>query len=264
MRVRVQHFQELKERGSKFACLTSYDMLTAAIFDEVGIPLILVGDSAADNMLGYETTSPITLEEMIPFARAVRKGARQAFVVADLPFGSYEISADQAVASAIRLVKESGVDAVKLEGGASRVSQIEAIVTAGIPVMAHIGFTPQTVSQLGGYKVQGRDAAGELKLFEDARAVASAGAFAVVLELVPAELAARLTQELTIATVGIGAGSDTDGQILVWSDMAGFREKVPRFVRKYASLRETILDAATRYRQDVESGSFPNHSESFD
>lgn len=264
MKIRVHHFQELKEQGHKFACLTSYDMLTAALFDEAGIPLILVGDSAADNVLGYDSTAPITLDEMIPFARAVRKGARNAFVVADLPFGSYEISPEQAVSSAIRLVKTSGVDAVKLEGGVSRREQISAIVAAGIPVMGHIGFTPQTVSQLGGFKVQGRDQSGEQRLMEDAEQVVKAGAFSVVLELVPAQLAAKITQAISIPTVGIGAGSETDGQILVWSDMAGLRTKVPKFVRKYASIADTIKQAATRYREDVACGEFPRPNESFD
>lgn len=264
MKIRVQHFQEFKVRKQKFACLTSYDMLTAAIFDEAGIPLILVGDSAADNVLGYDSTAPITVDELIPFARAVRKGAKSSFVVADLPFGSYEISAEQAVESAIRIVKSSGVDAVKLEGGASRRSQIEAIVAAGIPVMGHIGLTPQTASQLGGYRVQGRDEAGEEKLMNDAQQVSIAGAFALVLELVPTQLASRISETISIPTVGIGAGSGTDGQILVWSDMTGFRTKVPKFVRKYASLDSTIKEAATRFRDDVESGSFPSKDESYD
>lgn len=264
MKIRVHYFQERKQRGEKFACLTSYDMLTAGIFDRAGVPLILVGDSAADNVLGYETTAPITLEEMIPFARAVRKGAEQAFVVADLPFGSYEVSSTQAVETAIRLVKESGVDAVKLEGGSSRSEQISAIVAAGIPVMGHIGFTPQTVNQLGGYKVQGRDIAGEQRLLNDAVAVADAGAFAVVLELMPSDLAARVTQEIPIPTVGIGAGSGTDGQILVWSDMAGLRTKVPRFVRQYAEIDAILHEAVSRYVNDVASGDFPSKAESYD
>lgn len=264
MRYRIHHFREFKQAGQKFACLTSYDMLTAGIFDSAEIPLLLVGDSAADNVLGYEGTAPITLDELIPFARAVRKGAKNAFVVADLPFGSYEVSDKQAVENAIRLVKASGVDAVKLEGGASRSSRIRAIVDAGIPVMAHIGFTPQTTSQMGGYKVQGRTSDAADLLLSDASAVQAAGAFAVVLELMPAALAAEVTGKLDIPTIGIGAGSDTDGQILVWSDMTGLRTKVPKFVRKYAQLAETIKEAAESYRTDVANSNFPSESESFD
>lgn len=264
MRHRIQHFKDLKNRSEKFACLTSYDMLTASIFDEAGIPLLLVGDSAADNVLGYESTAPITLDELVPFARAVRKGAKDALVVADLPFGSYEISAQQAVDSSIRLVKESGVDAVKLEGGVTRVEQIRAITNAGIPVMGHIGFTPQTVSAMGGYRVQGRSADGAARLMEDAIAVEGAGAFAVVLELVPTQIATEVSRTLAIPTIGIGAGSGTDGQILVWSDMAGLRAKVPKFVRQYASLAADLKRAATSFKTDVLNGEYPSAAESYE
>lgn len=264
MKIRINHFKQFKDQHQKFACLTSYDMLTAGIFDAAEIPLILVGDSAADNVLGYDSTAPITLEELVPFARAVRKGAKNAFVVADLPFGSYEVSPAQAIESAIKLVKLSGVDAVKLEGGATRTPQIQAITGAGIPVMAHIGFTPQTIAQMGGYKVQGRNPEAAASLIEDARAVQDAGAFAVVLELVPAALATEVTEKLSIPTVGIGAGSGTDGQILVWSDMAGLRQKVPKFVRQYLALSDQLTDAVRIYKDDVASGDFPNQSESYE
>jgi 3-methyl-2-oxobutanoate hydroxymethyltransferase len=260
---RIGQLQEFKQQGRKFSCLTSYDQQTAAIFDEAGVNVLLVGDSAADNALGYATTLPITVDEIIPFGRAVAGAANSALVVVDMPFGSYEASTEDAVRNAVKIMKQTGAAAVKLEGGRRSAEQISAIVEAGIPVMGHIGFTPQSVHALGGFKVQGRgDAADDV--MAEALAVQAAGAFAVVLELVPADLAAKITAELSIATIGIGAGAHTDGQILVWTDFAGLAPGKPRkFVRQYMNLREQLLEAAKSYVSDVESKSFPNESESF-
>jgi 3-methyl-2-oxobutanoate hydroxymethyltransferase len=261
--LRTSHLQDFKASGHKFACLTSYDSITASIFDEAGIEVILVGDSAADNSLGYKTTLPITLDEMISFGRAVAGACKRSLVVVDLPFGSYETGAADALASAIRVMKETGATAVKLEGGERSAAAIRAITEAGIPVMAHIGFTPQSVHNLGGFKVQGRGDAAE-QVMADAQAVQDAGAFSVVLELVPAEVASEVTQALSIPTIGIGGGSGTDGQILVWTDFAGLSGHKPRkFVRQYADMRNTLLNAAKAYREDVATGSFPNEEERF-
>ena len=263
-KVRTSHLSEFKQAGHKFSCLTSYDQLTAAIFDEAGIEVLLVGDSAADNALGYESTLPISVDEIIPFGRAVAGAASRALVVVDMPFGSYELSPAQALENAIRIMKSTGADAVKLEGGTRSAAQIRAITTAGIPVMAHIGFTPQSVNNLGGFKVQGRGE-GAATLIEDAMAVAEAGACSVVLELVPAELAKQVTETCGIATIGIGAGPDTDGQILVWTDFAGLSGHKPKkFVKQYAQVRETLLTAAQSYRGEVASGVFPEQSRSFE
>lgn len=260
--VRTGTLLEFKQANRKFSCLTSYDSLTSGIFDEAGIDVLLVGDSAADNVLGYETTLPITVDEMIPFGRAVSRAAKRALVVVDMPFGSYESGPEEALANATRIMKLSGASAVKLEGGLRSAKQITALVTAGIPVMAHVGFTPQSVHSLSGAKVQGRgDSAQEL--MEDALAVEAAGAFAVVLELVPASLASQVTKQLSIPTIGIGAGAETDGQILVWTDFAGLYPGKPRkFVKQYAELRSTLLKAATNYREDVAGGVFPSEANS--
>jgi 3-methyl-2-oxobutanoate hydroxymethyltransferase len=260
---RVSHLQEFKDSGRKFSCLTSYDQQTAGIFDEAGINVLLVGDSAAENALGHESVLAITVDEIIPLARAVAGAAKSALVVVDMPFGSYETSADDALANALKIMKQTGAAAVKLEGGQRSFKQIAKLVESGIPVMGHIGFTPQSVHALGGFKIQGRgDAADEV--LAEALAVQEAGAFAVVLEMVPAELAARITKQLQIPTIGIGAGNETDGQILVWTDFAGLSGGKPRrFVREYMSLREDLLRAARNYAADVESGSFPNADESF-
>lgn len=263
-KVRTSHLADFKHSELKFSCLTSYDQLTASIFDDAGIEVILVGDSAADNALGYSTTLPITVDEIIPFGRAVAGAVQRALVVVDMPFGSYEVSADQALESAIRIMKSTGADAVKLEGGVRSSAQIKAITTAGIPVMGHIGFTPQSVNNLGGFKVQGRGEGADA-LMADALAVAEAGAFAVVLELVPADLAKRVTDSCGIATIGIGAGPDTDGQILVWTDFAGLSAHKPKkFVKQYAQLRNTLVNAAKQYRSEVISGEFPEPERSFD
>jgi 3-methyl-2-oxobutanoate hydroxymethyltransferase len=262
--VRTAHLKEFKQAGRKFSCLTSYDHLTAGIFDEAGIDVLLVGDSAADNSLGYNSTLPVTVDEMISFGRAVASAAKRALVVIDMPFGSYETGAADALANAIKLMKTSGAAAVKLEGGERSADQIRAIVEAGIPVMGHIGFTPQSVNALGGFRVQGRGEGSE-QLITDAKAVQEAGAFAVVLEMVPAEIAAKVTANLNIPTIGIGAGPGTDGQILVWTDFAGLTSQKPRkFVKRYANIRETLLESAKQYASEVQEGNFPTHEHSFD
>ncbi|WP_406062313.1 3-methyl-2-oxobutanoate hydroxymethyltransferase [Micromonospora sp. NBC_00860] len=262
-RVRTRDLMAAKERGERWPMLTSYDQYTASIFDQAGVPVLLVGDSAANNVFGYETTLPITADELLPLVRAVVRATRQALVVGDLPFGSYEEGPAQALRTAVRFMKEGGCHAVKLEGGRRNAAQIAAIVGAGIPVMAHIGFTPQSEHTLGGYRVQGRgDAADEV--LADARAVAEAGAFAVVLEMVPGEVAKRITHELTIPTVGIGAGPDTDAQVLVWQDMAGLRTgKAPRFVKRYADLAGALTDATRRFADEVRGGEFPAAEHTF-
>ncbi|WP_446210780.1 3-methyl-2-oxobutanoate hydroxymethyltransferase [Micromonospora sp. IBSANI012] len=262
-RVRTRDLIAAKERGDRWAMLTSYDQYTASIFDTAGIPVLLVGDSAANNVFGYETTLPVTAEELLPLVRAVVRATKHSLIVGDLPFGSYEEGPTQALRTAVRFMKEGGCHAVKLEGGRRCADQIAAIVGAGIPVMAHIGFTPQSEHTLGGYRVQGRgDAADEV--IADARAVAEAGAFAVVLEMVPGEVAKRITAELPIPTVGIGAGPDTDAQVLVWQDMAGLRTgKAPRFVKRYADLAGTLSEATRRFADEVRGGEFPAAEHTF-
>lgn len=262
-KVRTSTLGELKASGIKFACLTSYDATTAEIFDESGIEVILVGDSAGNTVLGHDSTLEVTVEEMISFAKGVSSSVKRALVVVDMPFGSYEVGAQQALESAIKLMKRSGAEAVKLEGGIERVEQVKAIVAAGIPVMGHLGFTPQSVHALGGFKVQGR---GEnaAKLETDAKALEEAGVFAIVLEMVPADLAMSLSQTLRVPTIGIGAGNSTDGQILVWQDFAGLSSGTKKFVKQYASLRDDLLTAAKAYRSEVLSGEFPSKDYSFE
>jgi 3-methyl-2-oxobutanoate hydroxymethyltransferase len=243
--------------------LTSYDQYTAELFDEAGVWALLVGDSAANNVYAYETTLPITVAELLPLVRAVVKSTKRAFVIADLPFGSYEDGPSQALETAIRFMKEGGCHAVKFEGGVRVADQIRKVVDAGIPVMGHIGFTPQSEHRLGGYRVQGRGD-DSLRLLADAHAVAEAGAFAVVLEMVPGDLAAQVTADLDIPTVGIGAGADCDAQVLVWQDMAGLRRgRLQRFVKQYANLAKIIGDAAAAYVEDVRSGTFPSEQHTF-
>ena len=256
-RVRTRHFLQAKEQGIKISALTSYDVQTAQIFDEAGIDFLLVGDSAGNTVLGYDTTLPVTVDELIPLTRAVASATKRALVVADLPFGSYESGPDQALATAVRFMKETGAHAVKLEGGIRSVEQIRRIVSAGIPVMGHIGFTPQSEHGLGGHVVQGRGEAAE-RLLAEAHAVEQAGAFAVVVEMTPSAVAKRVTEELRIPTIGIGAGPHCDGQILVWTDWAGLGAgRIPKFVKQYADLRGTLLGAAKAYRDDVAAGSYP-------
>jgi 3-methyl-2-oxobutanoate hydroxymethyltransferase len=262
-RVRTRDLIAAKERGDRWPMLTSYDQYTAGIFDQAGVPVLLIGDSAANNVFGYETTIPVTTEELLPLVRAVVRATKSALIIGDLPFGSYEEGPTQALRTAVRFMKEGGCHAVKLEGGRRVAEQIKAITGAGVPVMAHIGFTPQSEHMIGGYRVQGRGSAAE-EVIADARAVAAAGAFAVVLEMVPGEVAKQITKELSIPTVGIGAGPDTDAQVLVWQDMAGLRSgKAPRFVKRYADLSGILAEATRRYADDVRSGDFPTAEHTF-
>ncbi|MEU3895607.1 MULTISPECIES: 3-methyl-2-oxobutanoate hydroxymethyltransferase [unclassified Streptomyces] len=261
-RITVRDIAAAKERGEKWPMLTAYDAMTASVFDEAGIPVMLVGDSAGNCHLGYDTTVPVTLDEMTMLSAAVVRGTSRALIVGDLPFGSYQEGPVQALRSATRLVKEAGVGAVKLEGGERSHEQIRLLVESGIPVMAHIGLTPQSVNAMG-YRVQGRGEEAAQQLLRDAKAVQDAGAFAVVLELVPAELAAEVTRSLHIPTVGIGAGPGTDAQVLVWTDMLGLTGgRVPKFVKKYADLRQVIGDAAKSFAEDVVGGTFPQEEHS--
>jgi 3-methyl-2-oxobutanoate hydroxymethyltransferase len=263
-RVRVHHLQQAKERGEKWAMLTAYDTASAAVFEEAGIPVLLVGDSAGNVVLGHSSTVPVTVEDLLVMTRAVTRSTKRSLIVADLPFGSYEASPRQAFDTAVRMMKEGGAQAVKLEGGERVAPQIRLLHESGIPVMAHIGFTPQSEHALGGFRVQGRGAGAE-RLLTDAQAVQEAGAFAVVLEMVPAPLAAKVTRELTIPTIGIGAGADCDAQVLVWPDMAGLTSgRVPRFVKKYADLRGELLRAAREYADEVRGGVFPGPEHSFE
>ena len=263
-RIRIPHLQKMKADGEKWAMLTAYDMYTAEIFDEAGIPVLLVGDSAGNNVYGFETTVPVTVDHLVPLCRAVTSAAKHAMVVADLPFGSYQASPQQALATATRFMKEGLAHAVKLEGGKAMVPEVELLVRAGIPVMGHIGFTPQSEHVLGGYRVQGRGDSAQ-RTIDDAVALQEAGCFAIVMEMVPAPLAKAVTERLDIPTIGIGAGPDCDAQVLVWQDMAGLRGgRAPRFVKKYANLREDLADAAKAYAAEVASGAFPAAEHSFE
>lgn len=262
-KIRIPHLHSMKVRGERWPMLTAYDQYAAGIFDAAGIPVLLVGDSAANNVLGYSTTLSVTVEELLPLVRAVVSAAHRALVVADLPFGSYQESPAQALHTAVRFLKEGGAAAVKIEGGTAVAPQVETLVRAGVPVMGHLGFTPQSEHALGGYRVQGRGEAGDL-LVDDARELERAGAFAVVLEMVPAEVAKRVTAELSIPTVGIGAGPDCDAQVLVWQDMAGLREEpLPRFVKRYADLRGVLRGAAESFAAEVADGTYPGPEHSF-
>ena len=263
-RVRIHHLQQAKERGEKWAMLTAYDTVSASVFEEAGIPVLLVGDSAGNVVLGHSSTVPVTVEDILLMTKAVTRSTKRTLIVADLPFGSYEASPQQALETAVRMMKDGGAQAVKLEGGVRVAPQIRLLTENGIPVMAHIGFTPQSEHALGGFRVQGRGLGAE-RLRADAHAVQEAGAFAVVLEMVPAEIAGQVTKELSIPTIGIGAGVDCDAQVLVWPDMAGFTGgRVPRFVKKYADLRAELLRAAQEYADDVRSGTFPGPEHSFE
>ncbi|WP_301539724.1 3-methyl-2-oxobutanoate hydroxymethyltransferase [Nocardioides sp. zg-DK7169] len=262
-RIRTHHLRELKERGERFAMLTAYDQYTAQVFDEAGIEVLLVGDSASNNVFGNETSLPVTVDELIPLTRAVSRSARRALVVGDLPFGSYQASPEQGYLTAVRFMKEGGAHCVKLEGGEEMAPVITRMTQGGIPVMAHIGFTPQSEHTLGGYRVQGRGETAR-RILADARAVEAAGAFAVVMEMVPGDVAAEVTRELSIPTIGIGAGNQCDGQVLVWQDAFGLRTgKMPRFVKQYADLRTTLLDGARAYADDVRAGTFPGPEHTF-
>lgn len=263
-RVRIRHFARAKEEGVKIVGLTSYDMLTAKIFDESGIDFLLVGDSAANNVLGYDSTLPVSVDELIPLTRGVATAVTRALVVADMPFGSYEEGPEQALRTAMRFMKETHAHAVKLEGGVRSADQIRRIVESGIPVMGHVGFTPQSEHGLGGHLVQGRGDEAK-RVLADAKAVEAAGAFAIVLELVPAQLAKKITAELTIPTISVGAGPHTDGQLMVWTDFAGLTTgRIPAFVKQYAQLADTLSAAAEAFKADVESGAYPGPEHSYD
>jgi 3-methyl-2-oxobutanoate hydroxymethyltransferase len=261
-RVTVRDIAAAKARGEKWPMLTAYDALTAGIFDEAGIPVLLVGDSAGNVVFGYETTIPVTVDDLMPLTAAVVRGTRRAMVVADLPFGSYQASPAEALHVAARFMKEAGAHAIKLEGGLRVAHHVEELVAAGVPVMGHLGLTPQSVHAFGGFRVQGRGEAGD-RLLHDAKALEAAGAFAVVLEGIPTALGARITQTLHIPTIGIGAGPDCDAQVLVWQDMAGLSARSPKFAKRYADVAATLRDAATEFAADVASGSFPTEQYSY-
>jgi len=263
-RITVRDLQAATDRGERWSMLTSYDALTAGVFEQAGVRALLVGDTSAQVVLGYPDTLPVTMDQMVSMVAAVVRGTRTALVVADLPFGSYQAGPAAALANAVRHLKEGGAQAVKLEGGRRVLPQVAALVGAGIPVMGHLGLTPQSVNVLGGMRrVQGRGDAGD-ELLADALALESAGAFAVVLESVPAGLGGRVSEALRIPTVGIGAGPDCDAQIMVWPDMAGLTTgRLPRFVKRYADMHDGLLDAARRYAADVAAGRYPDQAHSY-
>ena len=261
-RISIADLAAKKKAGQKWAMLTCYEQITAEIFDQAQIPVLLVGDSAGNNFLGFENTIPVTVDELIPMARAVVGASKKAMVVADFPFGSYETSAEQALETGVRFFKEAKVGAVKLEGGVKVVPQIEKLIAAGIPVMGHLGLTPQSVHALGGFKVQGRGDDGD-RILKDAKALEAAGVFAIVLEAVPAQLAEKITAALSIPTIGIGAGNSCDGQVLVWTDLMGLTAKMPKLAKAYRNLRKEMSDAATEFAQDVAAGRFPTAEQSF-
>lgn len=264
-KVTIPSLQAAKEHGRKLVMVTAYDYPTARLADEAGVDLILVGDSLANTALGYDNTLPVTLDEMLVAARAVRRGVRRALVVADLPFGTFQASQEEAVRAALRFVKEGGAEAVKIEGGRQRLALVRQLVDNGIPVMGHIGLTPQSYLQMGGYKLQGKTLAAARQLVDDALVLEAAGAFALVLEVIPGSLARLVTRRLRIPTIGIGAGSETDAQVLVISDLLGLGFGRPaKFVRKYADLRTTISEAIKHFAEDVRSGEYPAAAESYD
>lgn len=262
-RVTVRDLTQAKLAGERWPMITAYDAISASIFDEAGIPVLLVGDSAAMVVYGYDSTVPITVDDLIPLTRAVVRGSHRAMVVADLPFGSYQASVEQALETATRFMKETGAHAVKLEGGKQVLPQVEALVAAGIPVIGHLGLTPQSVNVLGGYRVQGRGEAGEI-LMQDAKALEAVGASGVVLECVPSELASRVTEILAIPTIGIGAGSATDAQVLVWQDLLGLTAgPTPKFVARYADMRSIMANAVSEWAADVRTGAYPGPEHSY-
>jgi 3-methyl-2-oxobutanoate hydroxymethyltransferase len=263
-KVTTHRFIEMKQKGEKISILTSYDYTMAGLVDRAGIDAILVGDSASNVMAGHQTTLPMTVDQMIYHASAVVRAVKRALVVCDMPFGSYQVSASEGVTNAIRIMKESGCDALKMEGGAEILDTVKRILDAGIPVMGHLGLTPQSINKFGTYAVRAKEQAEADKLMEDARLLAEAGCFGITLEKVPAELAAQVTREVTCPTIGIGAGNGCDGQVLVIADMLGMTQGFsPRFLRRYADLGTVITDAVGRYVGDVKSGDFPNESESY-
>ena len=262
-KVRVQHLAQMRERGEKIVMLTAYDAVTARLLDAAGTDVLLVGDSIGNVSLGYDSTLPVTLEEMVVATRSVARATSRAMVVADLPFGTYEAGPEQALASAVRLVKV-GANAVKLEGGRARAQTVRALTEAGIPVMAHVGFTPQSVNALGGFRVQGRGEEAADRMVTDVQALAEAGAFSVVLEMVPEPVAARVTQNSPVPTIGIGAGGRCDGQVLVWSDMAGMTDWTPRFAAQFGQIGVALRQAAEDFGQAVRGGTFPASEHWFD
>ncbi len=263
-RITIHDLARMRSDGEPIVMVTAYDHSAASILDAAGVPVLLVGDSLGMVVLGHPTTLPVTLEDMVHHAGAVMRARPRGLVVVDLPFGTYQEGPAQALASAVRIVKESGADAVKLEGGARVLPAVRALVEAGIPVMGHLGLTPQSVAQMGGFRVQGRDATAAATILEDAVALAEAGVFATVLECIPAGLAARVTAASPVPTIGIGAGPEVDGQVLVWHDLLGLGDgRSPRFVRAYADLRSTIVGALEAFRDDVRTGAFPSEAESY-
>jgi 3-methyl-2-oxobutanoate hydroxymethyltransferase len=263
-KVSLTDVQERKSRGEKLVMVTAYDYPGARLADAAGVDIILVGDSAADNVLGYDTTVPVTVDELLVLVRAVARGTERALVVADMPFGSFQISDEAAVANAVRFVKEAGADAVKIEGAGPSLARVQALVGAGIPVMGHVGLTPQSATMLGGFKAQGRTAAKARRLHADARALEAAGCFSVVLEAVPAEVARRVSDTLHVPTIGIGAGPDCDGQVLVWHDLLGLNDRKPaRFVKRYADIGTDIQRALEAYADDVRTGAFPSEEHTY-
>jgi len=264
MHITINQIKEMKQRGEKIAMLTAYDYSTARIIDEVGIPLILVGDSLGMVILGYETTIPVTMEEMLHHTKAVVRGTKRAMVIADMPFMTYHITVDDALRNAARFIQEGGAQAVKIEGGIAVAEKISRVVECGIPVIGHIGLIPQSIYQLGGFKVQGRTPETATRLLKDAQAVEEAGAFAIVLETVPAQLATLITQKLSIPTIGIGAGMGCDGQVQVINDILGsFPDFVPKHTKQYANLSDIMSSAITEYYNDVKAGNFPTDKQSF-
>ena len=263
-KVTTQRFLEMKQKGEKISVLTSYDFTTAGIVDKAGIDAILIGDSASNVMAGNQTTLPITVDQMIYHAKSVARAVQRALVVCDMPFGSYQVNAAEGVTNAIRIMKESGCDALKMEGGVEILDTVKRILDAGIPVMAHLGLTPQSINKFGTYAVRAKEEAEAEKLMSDAIALDKAGCFGITLEKVPANLAAEVTKAVKCPTIGIGAGNNCDGQILVYADMLGMTQGFsPRFLRRYANLNSIITDAVGRYVSDVKSGDFPNESESY-
>jgi len=264
-RVTIRDLQQAKLAGDRWPMLTAYDYSTAQVFDTAGVPVLLVGDSAANVIYGYDTTVPVSVEELLPLVRGVVRGSKRALVVADLPFGSYQSSPQQALETATRFLKDGGAHAVKLEGGARMAPQVELLSSAGIPVMAHLGLTPQSVHALSGYRVQGRGDDAAHRLLEDARILQEAGAFSVVLEVVPVDLAKKVTHDLRIPTIGIGAGVECDAQVLVWQDMAGLRVdgKPAKFVKQYADLTGVLTDAVRRFASEVQAGTYPGAEHSY-
>ncbi len=264
MRTTINQIKEMKQKGEKITMLTAYDYSTAKIVDEVGIPLILVGDSLGMVVLGYESTIPVTMDEMIHHTKAVVRGTKQAMVIGDMPFMTYHVSVDDALRNAARFIQEGGAQAVKLEGGVTVAEKVRRIMECGIPVMGHIGLTPQSIHQLGGFKVQGKTPEAAVRMLKDAQALDEAGAFAIVLETVPAPLATLITQEISIPTIGIGAGIGCDGQVQIINDMLGsFTDFIPKHAKQYAKLADIIRAAVTEYDNEVKAGTFPTDKQSF-